>query len=412
MRSHASSLAIEGAYSTPAEQKAVLPQLVGFYFAFRLFTVLLTVRVFGGDAKTGAALGVVLNLLLLLIVIFHSLGSARAALATSLRIANFRWVILFLVLSGCSLLWSETVSLAAALAYWCSMVADVAMVVLLMRTGPATRMMSSAMAGYVYGACLIAAIAWILPAQSDLRLGDEELLGPNQIGYACAFAALFAQYLAGCRQGRWKFAAVFLSITLLRSLSKTTIFAFMAAEVFWLLRDSSIARKTKIYFIVSALVVIAIFSELLLSYYSVYTNAGNQAETLTGRLGIWAFILDRALQQPWIGHGFHSVWKVIPPFGSDQFEARHAHNELLQQFYAYGVVGVVMLVGIYRSFYLGVRKFPAGPLKTFAFSMLVFALFRGLADTEVFDLSLPLWLMSMICLQFVSSPGFQEGAHL
>ena len=51
------------------------------------------------------------------------------------------------------------------------------------------------MKGYVWGACAIAAIAWMLPSQSDLRLGDEEFLGPNQIGYACAFAFFFAQYL-------------------------------------------------------------------------------------------------------------------------------------------------------------------------------------------------------------------------
>ena len=79
------------------------------------------------------------------------------------------------------------------------------------------------------------------------------------------------------------------------------------------------------------------------SYYEVYINAGNQSETLTGRIGIWALILEKALEQPWIGHGFHSVWKVIPPFGPDQFEPRHAHNELLQQFYAYGVAGIPLV---------------------------------------------------------------------
>jgi hypothetical protein len=77
------------------------------------------------------------------------------------------------------------------------------------------------------------------------------------------------------------------------------------------------------------------------------------------------------------------------------FEARHAHNELLQQFYAYGVAGVFMVIALYTSFYRHVTKLSASPLKALMFSFLVFVLVRGLADTEPFDLSLPLWAMIM-----------------
>jgi O-antigen ligase len=100
------------------------------------------------------------------------------------------------------------------------------------------------------------------------------------------------------------------------------------------------------------------------------------------------------LEQPWIGHGFHSVWKVIPPFGP--FEARHAHNEILQQFYAYGVAGVVVLFGLYGSVYREMRRISAGALKTIFLAMFLFIVIRGLADTEVFDLSLPLWAVALI----------------
>jgi O-antigen ligase len=141
----------------------------------------------------------------------------------------------------------------------------------------------------------------------------------------------------------------------------------------------------------AALAIVAVFWGLLSAYYDVYTNAGNQSETLTGRIGIWAYILNEALQQPWIGHGFHSVWKVIPAFGV--FEARHAHNELLQQFYAYGVAGVVMLVGLYGSVVREIRMAPSGRMKTLFIGLMVFIIVRGFADTEVFDLSLPIWLI-------------------
>jgi O-antigen ligase len=190
--------------------------------------------------------------------------------------------------------------------------------------------------------------------------------------------------------------AAFLAITLLRSLSKTTIVAFVVCEALLLVLDKSISRRTKIYLTAASVAVVLVFSGLLGAYYDVYTNAGNQSETLTGRIGIWAYILEEALQQPWIGHGFHSVWKVIPPFGA--FEARHAHNEILQQFYAYGAVGVLMWAAMYGSVFREIRKLRSSSLKTFFLGMLLFILVRGLADTEVFDLSLPLWLIVLIGL--------------
>jgi O-antigen ligase len=119
---------------------------------------------------------------------------------------------------------------------------------------------------------------------------------------------------------------------------------------------------------------------------------------LSGRLGIWAYFLAEGLQQPWIGHGFDSVWKVVPPFGPDQFEAPHAHDELLQQFYAYGLVGILILVGFYGGFYRHVSKLKAGPMKTFLYAFLIFVVVRGFADTERFDLSLPLWAAILLSL--------------
>jgi len=109
-----------------------------------------------------------------------------------------------------------------------------------------------------------------------------------------------------------------------------------------------------------------------------------------------ALILSEAVQRPWIGHGFHSVWKVIPPFGD--FEAQHAHNELIQQLNAYGVVGICMMAGLYGSFYRRIRRLSADSLRTLLFAFLLFVLVRGLTDIEPFDLSLPSWAIVMFSL--------------
>lgn len=377
---------------------SALPFAVGFYFAFRLFIVLLSVRILGTDPQTGSGINLAVNIFLLMVVAFCCLGEAGVSFRQMAQLSGVRWALFFLGFSCCSLLWSDTASLSVSIAYWCGLSADVAIVILLFRAGRITGTADSLMKGYVWGACVGAVTAWLLPAQSDLRLGDEELLGPNNIGYLCAFAFFFAQYLIRKKNGKWRVPAFLLAVTVLRSLSKTTIVAFLAAEMFLLIRDKSMKRQTKILLVLAGTIVIAAFSALLASYYDIYTSAGNQSETLSGRLGIWAYFLAEALQQPWVGHGFDAVWKVVPPFGPDHFEAPHAHNELLQQFYAYGLVGICIFVGLYGSLYRHIRRLTKGPAKTFFFAFLFFVLVRGTADTDRFDLSFPLWAIVMISL--------------
>lgn len=377
------------------EQQTMFPaSVVGFFFSFRIFILPLMVSLFQVDPQVGVIATLALNYILLVAIVFHSIGPARTTLKSLWGVRPFRWVLVFLGFSFLSLFWTVSVSVPTAFAYWCAMAADVAMVVLLLRTGPEDKMSFALMKGYVIGACLMSLIAWMLPAQEDLRLGFDDFLGPNQIGYICAFAVFLAQYLILKGGKQWKLPAAFLAITLLRSLSKTTIIAFLIAQVLILARSSSISRRTKFLTIICTCLVVAVFWNLLSAYYEFYTNTGTQSESLTGRTGIWAYMLIEAVQKPWIGHGFHSVWKVIPPFG--EFEARHAHNELIQQFYAYGAAGIFMIVALYGSFYRHVRKLPISPLRTLFVGLLLFVVIRGFADTEAFDLSLPLWGIALI----------------
>jgi hypothetical protein len=348
---------------------------------------------------------------MLLVVCFRSLGYAQRTFGSMVRLSSIRWVLAFLAFSFCSLAWSATVSLSTSVAYWSGLAVDVAIVVVLLRSGSVTEISYSLIKGFVVSTCCLAVIAWIMPGQADLRLGDEEFFNTNQIGNLCAIAILLAQYLTRRKAGRWGFAIFLLTLTLLRSLSKTTIVAFLISESFLIIADRSISRKTKVLLTVAVALVILVFWGLFEAYYDVYTTAGNQAETLTGRTGIWAYVLNEALEQPLIGHGFDSMWKVIPPFGPDRFEARHAENELLTQFYAFGVVGVCLLIGIYASLYRQIRRLQ-GPAKIVWLSLLLFVVVRGLAEAEAFDLLLPLWSIVLISVlvERTSTVGEPTGA--
>lgn len=369
---------------------------IGFFFSCRAIIPLFSVGVLGTEPRTGAEVSLALTFFLLGLVCFHSLGPGSRSLRSILGLSSSRWVLVFLTFSVCSLAWSETVSLSTSLAYWCGMATDVTIVVLLLRSGSTTGVSHSLMKGFIWSTCFLALIAWIMPAQPDLRLGDEEFFNTNQIGNLCAFAILLAQYLMRRKDGKWGLATAFLTLTLVRSLSKTTIVAFLLSETFILIQDRSISRKTKLLLMTAAVLMILVFWGLFEAYYDIYTTGGNQAETLTGRIAIWAYVVNALPEHLWIGHGFDSLWKIVPPFGPDRFEARHAENEVLQQLYVYGAMGLIMLAGLYGSVYRQIRKLPRGAVRVVFLSILFFVVIRGLAEAEPFDLLLPLWFIVLI----------------
>jgi exopolysaccharide production protein ExoQ len=369
---------------------SLMAATVGFYFAFRYsFDYLF----FQSDPLTGAAFSVGLNFFLLAGVLFHSLGPAPNTLRSTLRVPAFPAAVAFLLFALCSLLWSATISVPVAFAYWCGVVADLAMVVLLLRTGPVESMSSSLMKGYVWGACVIALITWLSPTMQDLRPGNDDYFSPNAVALICAFGVFLAQFLSRSDRS-WNLAAIVLAITLLRLLSKTTLVAFVVAEVFLLARDSAISRRKLLAILLVTCLVVAAFWGLIQAYFEVYTTTGNQAETLTGRVGIWDYVLERSFEQPWIGHGFHSFRNVVPNFGP--FEAWHAHNELLQLFYAYGVVGLLLFIFVYGSLFLQLWRLPRSSNKALFLGLLLFIMIRGFGDTDRFELTLPFWFIFLI----------------
>jgi exopolysaccharide production protein ExoQ len=386
----------------------LMPPIVGFYFAARLC---ITFLLFQSDPKAGAYVNFALHFALLLAVMLYSFGPGTHSLTRALDARPMRWVLAFLTMGLCSLAWSVTISKPIAFAYWCELAAETVMILLLLRVGDLKENAEAVMKGYVLGTILIAAVEWLSPTMYDLRPGDDDYFSPNAIGFTCAFGVFLIQIFARSSFA-WRLVAALLAISLLRSLSKTTIVAFVAAQALHLLLDRSRSRRAKIVLLVPPLMVTWAFQGLIVSYYEVYTHLGNESETLSGRIGIWAFVLARSFEQPWIGHGFHSFRNVIPPFGS--FEAWHAHNELLQQFYTYGVAGVVLLSGIYGSLFRQFRKVSSPTLRIQLMALLLFILIRGLADTENFDLSLPIWFIALISIYLVNqrAPGLARNANL
>jgi len=376
----------------------------GLLFSGRTIFVLATAQWLNVGTDGGVLAGFTLAAGLALAAILGTFGARDHAGEAGIP-RPLQWVILYLGLSGCSFFWTASVSVASSALYWFSLVGDVGIVFLLVRGAGSEQAVHSLLKGYITASCALAAVAWMMPTAADLRLGDMDYFNTNQIANLCALSLLMYSFLAARGEVVWRIVPWFLGITLLRSLSKATLAAFVACLLYRFLCDASIPRRKKWLLATSTVVLTLSFWGLLSAYYEVYTTAGNQAETLTGRTAIWAWALDASLKKPWFGNGFDAMWKVAPPFGAGLYEARHAENELLQQFFAYGICGVTLLAGIYGSLWRRIRTLPSGAERVALTAFLMYVVIRGLAEAEPFDLLLPLWLIT--ALAFLLAQGLQ-----
>jgi O-antigen ligase len=304
---------------------------------------------------------------------------------------SLQWIVVYLGLAALSLTWTTANQLVVAAGYWAGAAADVAIVYLLLRYSPVDENTRRVMRGFIVGAGVVAVIAWLAPATDDMRLGNEDFLHPNLIGFEFAIGTLMAAYLAQ-QQKIWAWAATGLGVTMIRTLSKGAIVGFLFASLYYLLRGLKISRRTRVCIGLASAFILMCFWGLLEAYLDLYTERNN-LETLTGRTYIWSQSLEIALERPWFGHGFDSFRWVVPPFG--HFLARHAHNEMIQQFFAYGIVGISIVIGIYWSFYRQIRGSRNTGLRSLAMAVLILVLVRGLVDTDQFELCFPLWLMTL-----------------
>ncbi|HXC95484.1 MAG TPA: O-antigen ligase family protein [Edaphobacter sp.] len=382
---------------------SLLPAIIGFIFAFR---ACLTILWFQDEPQIGSIVTVALSFSLLIAAVLFNIGRIPSIPSSSFRTPTLRWITAFLALNLISLFWTAG-PLDAALSFWAAWVADVATIWFVLRDESAQDRAASIMKGFVWGGSAVALVAWILPTMPHLRLGDDVFFYPNNIGMICVLGTLMAFYLAG-ENTMWRWPVAWLTLTLIRSISKTSFVAFLIAMTFYLFRDRTLSRATRIKIAFAGIAIVATLSGVLAKYVDLYTESVG-ASALTGRTTIWATTWEYAVKKPLFGYGFYAYRFVIPPFGI--FEATHAHNEFLQQFFALGTLGIILVIAIYWSIFRQIRRAPSSRLKTLAATLLIFAILHGIADALPFDLSFPLWLMAMLSILLVPASASSVATH-
>lgn len=80
----------------------------------------------------------------------------------------------------------------------------------------------------------------------------------------------------------------------------------------------------------------------------------NRDPTFTGRLPLWTFSLDAALQRPWLGYGYSGFWNENSPavqtiWAAIDWKAPSAHNGYIDIMLQIGFVGLVLYVWVWGS---------------------------------------------------------------
>lgn len=324
-----------------------------------------------------------------------------------LQTTTAKLLIALLLWIAITLLWTYSNSLFSAFGYWAATAMAVLVVILLMFLGNKDKVALKSLQGYILGGLTFAIIILLAnPITADGRLGSvEEFLHPNTIGNKMAITSICSLYLVleseqlETKPRTYIFIIAILLFTLLKSLSKTAIFCFLVATLVYL-AFSKIPRRKKITLLAIVAGLVAICSAALSQYLNYYLNeqqGGEALYTASGRTGIWRMTLDLIQEKPILGYGFQSYLDVV-----DQqlinIRLVHAHNEFFQIWFTLGLVGLLLSIITYISYYLLLRRASKKGLSQVSLGMalLFYSVIRGATEASVTDpIIFPMTLMML-----------------
>ena len=238
------------------------------------------------------------------------------------------------------------------------------------------------------------------------RLGSEDFLHPNMLGYYAAIATLSSLYLATRSRVEerrvlpWTIVTLLLFAALLATISKTSVFAFSAAAAVYLITSNASFGKKVGALAIGCVIAGLAYNYLIADYLQQYVTigGGELLSTFTGRTTIWQETWDMIRDNPILGYGFMS----FRDFGPQVAEVRlvHAHNEAINLWFSLGLVGLSLTVALYLVLFWRVSaaltrgRWRSAPQEVFlCAAILVFALLDGLTEARVVGLNFPLPLL-------------------
>lgn len=169
----------------------------------------------------------------------------------------------------------------------------------------------------------------------------------NAAAAAMAYAVLIGLYLRKTSYPKLGTIIVVFSAVFLYFAGGKTSTAMLPAVllVAWMFEHWKALRYPMVLGSLLVLNYILIGSSIYPSISNWLADVGVEA-TFTGRSTIWAFVLDKISERPWLGYGFQSFWEsdALKKTESLTFLAAHSHNAFLETLVNAGILGLVLVV--------------------------------------------------------------------
>lgn len=177
----------------------------------------------------------------------------------------------------------------------------------------------------------------------------KNLLGREMaLAVGLFLAAAFRE--RGLVRGFWLALTLTGGLLLLQAQSATGILAAVAAVAVLLVLRAVRGRPL----VASALVMLGLAGALVVGLMAAsaperLVGLLNRDLSFTGRTQLWSDVLDKVLEQPWLGHGYGAFWGSVQ--GADVssrlgWRVVHAHNSWLDIGLALGVAGLCLIIGL------------------------------------------------------------------
>ena len=307
----------------------------------------------------------------------------------------WKWIKIYLLLSVISLCWTSGDKTSAA-GYLLITLAETYTVWRLLWCKDRTGILHDSMRGLAYGALFIGLLALTAIGQAEgSRIGNDDFLHPNMVGYSISLGLFASVWLwRATFYKRWAAVSTICFAMLLRSFSKTSIVASCFALAIYFIFFLKVRFRTKVAIALSASIVVLVLLPLLLTYFDEFVDDPNTGEqnvlTVSGRTFLWAILVSEYQKKPILGWGFYSVKAFTP----DEWDvnALQAHNEILQQLFTLGLVGL----GVSSVVYFKTARHFLRSRNWFAIMVLLFFVVRGVAEADFYGLGMPVPMILLL----------------
>lgn len=318
------------------------------------------------------------------------------------------FLIVFWAWACLSFVWRGNENIFSAVSIWLNTAFDLLAIYFIFRLGQPKQIAEYSIRGVIWGGIAVS-LQVVFFAARGINIRDEntDFLGANYIGGILGLCLLCAIYAINHEPNakkkiRLSAMAGVVGIALLYSLSKTAILAFLlAAFVFFIVSKKGLRVKLRAFGLIILVGAAAFF--YLADYLDIYFSQaqdGEALESLSGRTFIWLETIDAVWDEPYFGFGVRSFADYGPQIANVQLV--HAHNEILQTIFAYGVVGLTFLLGSYVLFMKRVFTLYAiskdKSQAAFGAAILTFALLRGITEAHDAAIVLPIHIFFLLCL--------------